>query len=99
LTREILERDLAEIYDQRNQLKPGTGWAVVWRRGIVKSLKVYLGAGNSERPVVKFTIKDKLDFLELIMRHLGMCGPRIKREEDRRVGHLGNVGMRNSPWI
>lgn len=97
MTREILERDLAEIYEQSNQLKPGTGWVVVWRRGIAKSLKVYLGAGNRERPVVKFTIKDKLDFLELIMRHLGVLGTRIKREEDRRAGHLGNVGTRNSP--
>ncbi|WP_347568656.1 terminase small subunit [Sulfitobacter sp. DSM 110093] len=84
-TRDILEADLDDIYDESNQLKPVTEWPDVWRKGVVRSLKVDAGASIKGRNVVKLTLKDRLNFLELLMRHLGMLGPRVKRNEDRKI--------------
>ncbi|MBO9432553.1 terminase small subunit [Sulfitobacter sp. R18_1] len=84
-TRDLLEADLDDIYDESNQLKPVAEWPEVWRKGLVRSLKVDAGADNSGRNRVKLSLADRLNFLELLMRHLGMLGPRIKRNEDRKL--------------
>ena len=84
-TRDLLEADLDDIYDESNQLKPVAEWPEVWRKGLVRSLKVDAGADNSGRNRVKLSLTDRLNFLELLMRHLGMLGPRIKRNEDRKL--------------
>ena len=84
-TRDLLEADLDDIYDESNQLKPVAEWPEVWRKGLVRSLKVDATAENIGRNRVKLSLTDRLNFLELLMRHLGMLGPRIKRNEDRKL--------------
>jgi phage terminase small subunit len=82
---EILEADLSEIYDEDNELKPVTEWPARWRKGLVRSVKVSQDPDTKTRSVVKISMRDRLNYFELLMRHLGMLGPRIKRNEDKKL--------------
>ena len=84
-TVQMLEADLSDIFDLQSDLRPVAEWPVVWRRGLVRSVKVQSQPGKSTKIVHNIKIRDRLRLFELLMRHLGMLGPRIKRNEDRKL--------------
>ena len=84
-TRDMLEAELSDIFDPNERLRPVAEWPVVWRKGLVRSLKVQSKPGQSTKFEFQIKIADRLRFLELMMRHLGMLGPRIKRNEDKKL--------------
>ena len=81
----MLEAELSDIFDPNERLRPVSDWPVVWRKGLVRSLKVQSKPGHSTKFEFQIKIADRLRFLELMMRHLGMLGPRIKRNEDKKL--------------
>ena len=83
--RDMLEADLCDIFDPNERLRPVADWPVVWRKGLVHSVKVQSKPGQSATFEFQIKIRDRLRFLELLMRHLGMLGPRIKRNEDKKL--------------
>ncbi|MFG6665046.1 terminase small subunit [Sulfitobacter sp. 916] len=97
--REILEADLSDIYYENNQLKPVTEWPAEWRKGLIRSVKVYQDPDTKTRSVVKVSMRDRLNYFELLMRHLGMLGPRIKRNEDKKLLAAARAAQKNADRI
>ncbi|WP_247355762.1 terminase small subunit [Bradyrhizobium sp. 160] len=70
------EADLADLYDERGDLKPIEEWPKIWRRGLVACVEIdalYDGAGDNRRQVghvKKIRLSDRLRRLELIGKHV-----------------------------
>lgn len=94
--REILEADLSEIYFESNQLNPVAEWPAEWRKGLVRSVKISHDPDTKTHSVIKISIRDRLKFFELLMRHLGMLGPRIKRNEDKKLLTAARAAQQNA---
>lgn len=83
--KEVLDANLADIFDEKNALKPVAEWPAVWLRWNMQLIKIHPGMRKGARGVVHLTLANRLKFLELMMRHLGMLGSRVKRNEDQKI--------------
>ncbi len=70
--------DVADLYDDNNNLKPVKEWPLIWRQGLVAGVEIdalFEGVGE-DREQVGFTKKvrlsDRLKRLELIGKHIGV---------------------------
>ncbi|WP_435988411.1 terminase small subunit [Sulfitobacter sp. SH24] len=94
--RDMLEADLSDIFDPNERPRPVADWPVVWRKGLVHSVKVQSKPGHNGTFHFQIKIRDRLRFLELLMRHLGMLGPRIKRNEDKKLLAAARAAQKNA---
>ncbi|WP_128931929.1 terminase small subunit [Bradyrhizobium zhanjiangense] len=75
---EEAEADLADLYDENNNLKPIEEWPEIWRQGLVAGVEIdalYEGSGEDRRQVghvKKIRLSDRLRRLELIGKHVGV---------------------------
>ncbi|WP_375194660.1 terminase small subunit [Sphingobium sp.] len=61
--------DLADLYDERGNVKPVKDWPLIWRQGLVAGIEVEtIGAGAGV--VTKLKISDRIKRLELIGKHI-----------------------------
>ena len=61
--------DLADLYDERGNVKPVKDWPIIWRQGLVAGVEVEtIGAGAGI--VTKIKISDRIKRLELIGKHI-----------------------------
>lgn len=73
---EEAEADLADLYDDNNDLKPIDEWPEIWRQGLVAGVEVdalFEGSGEERRQVghvKKIKLSDRLRRLELIGKHV-----------------------------
>ncbi|KGT80458.1 terminase [Bradyrhizobium japonicum] len=73
---EEAEADLADLYDERGDLKSIDEWPEIWRKGLVAGLEIdalYEGAGEDRRQVGhvrKIKLSDRVRRLELIGKHV-----------------------------
>lgn len=93
---QMLKADLSDIFDPHDRPRPVAEWPVVWRKGLVRSVKVNSKPGKNTKVVLQIKIRDRLRLLELLMRHLGMLGPRIKRNEDKKLLAAAQVAQKNA---
>ncbi|MFG6637505.1 terminase small subunit [Sulfitobacter sp. 1A12126] len=93
---QMLKADLNDIFDPHDRPRPVAEWPVVWRKGLVRSVQVQSNPGKSTKVVLQIKIRDRLRFLELLMRHLGMLGPRIKRKEDKKLLAAARAAQKNA---
>ena len=94
--RDMLEADLSDIFDPNERPRPVADWPVVWRKGLVHSVKVQSKPGHNGTFHFQIKIRDRLRLLELMMRHLGMLGPRIKRNEDKKLLAAARAAQKNA---
>lgn len=70
------EADLADLYDDKGDLKPVEQWPEIWRKGLVTGIDVEVlfdGFGNDRRQigtVKKIKLSDRVRRLELIGKHI-----------------------------
>ncbi|MGO4508022.1 terminase small subunit [Bradyrhizobium sp. 2TAF36] len=70
------EADLADLYDERGDLKPIELWPEIWRQGLVAGVEIdalYEGSGEDRIQVglvKKIKLSDRLRRLELIGKHV-----------------------------
>jgi phage terminase small subunit len=71
-----VEADLADLYDDNNDLKPIDEWPEIWRQGLVAGVEVealYEGFGEDRiqiGQVKKLRLSDRVRRLELIGKHV-----------------------------
>lgn len=75
-TRDLLEQvnaDLSDLFDADGSLLPLEQWPPVWRRGLVKSLKVREYVDHEGRTVRKFSLRfaDRTPLKAMLGRHVG----------------------------
>lgn len=72
------EADLADLYDDKNNLKPVDEWPEIWRQGLVAGVEVnvlYDGSGADHVQigmVKKLRLSDRVRRLELIGKHVSV---------------------------
>lgn len=72
------EADLADLYDQYNNLKPVEEWPLIWRQGLVQGIEVealFDGFGKDREQigtVRKIKLDNRVKRLELIGKHIGV---------------------------
>lgn len=93
---QMLKADLSDIFDPHDRPRPVAEWPVVWRKGLVRSVKFQSKPGKDTKVVLEIKIRDRLRLLELLMRHLGMLGPRIKRNEDKKLLAAAQAAQKNA---
>jgi phage terminase small subunit len=70
------EADLADLFDDNNNLKPVEAWPKIWRQGLVAGVEVdalYEGVGENRvqiGEVKKLKLSDRVRRLELIGKHV-----------------------------
>jgi phage terminase small subunit len=71
LLKEDVEADIADLYDENNNLKPVKEWPKVWRRGLVSGLDVQTIGTDEESiaTIVKAKLADRTKLKELLGRH------------------------------
>ncbi len=82
--------DIADIYDDRGNLRPVKDWPMIWRQGLVAGVEVETigeGAGH----VTKIKISDRVKRLELIGKHIDVQAFKEK------VEHTGGISITVSP--
>ncbi|QDC37085.1 terminase small subunit [Sphingobium fuliginis] len=71
--------DLADLYDERGNVKPVKDWPLIWRQGLVAGIEVEtIGAGAGI--VTKLKISDRIKRLELIGKHIDVQAFKEKLE-------------------
>ena len=78
--------DIADLYDEDNNLKPVKDWPLIWRQGLVAGVEIedlFEGRGE-EREHVGYTKKvklsDRIKRIELICKHVSVQAFREKVE-------------------
>lgn len=70
--------DIADLYDDSNNLKPVKDWPLIWRQGLVAGVEIdalYDGSGEDREQTghtKKIKLSDRLKRLELIGKHVGV---------------------------
>lgn len=70
------EADLADLFDENNDLKPIDEWPEIWRQGLVAGVDVdalFEGSGENRRQIgftKKLKLSDRVRRLELIGKHV-----------------------------
>lgn len=65
--------DLAELFDEDNNVKPVHEWPLLWRQGLVVGMDVTkIGDGDIPGYITKPRISDRLHRLKLIGDHIGV---------------------------
>ena len=73
---EEVEADLADLFDEKNKLKPIDQWPEIWRRGLVAGVdteELFEGSGEGRKQigvVRKLRLSDRVRRLELIGKHI-----------------------------
>ena len=82
------EADVADLYDENQNLKPVKEWPPIWRKGLVAGVDVeqlFEGTGKDRAHIgqlVKVKLSDRVKRLELIGKHVGVQAFKEKVEVD-----------------
>ncbi len=89
---EEAEADVADIYDEHDNLRPVAEWPLIWRKGLVagvETVRERVGEdehGNPEYATVqKVKLSDRIKRLELIGKHIDV------QAFKERVEHTGGI--------
>lgn len=78
--------DIADLYDDNNNLKPVKEWPLIWRQGLVAGVEIealYEGFGEDREQIgqtKKIKLSDRIKRLELIGKHVDVQAFREKIE-------------------
>lgn len=100
---EALEADLADLYDDEQNLKPVKEWPPIWRKGLVAGLEVEeLFEGRREDRehigrVRKVKLADRTRIIELIGKHVDVGAFRERIEHEGVIALVPSITINGRP--
>lgn len=100
---EALEADLADLYDEHQNLKPVAEWPLVWRKGLVAGLDVeelFDGRGEDREHigrVRKIRLADRIRLIELIGKHVDVGAFRERVEHEGLAALVPTIVINGKP--